>query len=285
MTSFVKASSRALKKIPIVRRPVLFLQRVIVASSYYKRPLIQMVRWFWRSRENTNFTYDLTEGNKDYMAAFISEITGKTFEEVRGYIRELEQDSWLVAHIKQMAHENAYGHVTDPEIWFCKRLGWYALVRAQKPAVTVETGVDKGLGSCVISRALERNEEEGRPGVYYGTDINPEAGYLFAGRLRKFGKLLIGDSLESLRNLKGQIDIFINDSDHSAEYERAEYEVVFEKLSAGAIILGDNAHVTDELLKFSLKHQRSFLFFQEKPRDHWYPGGGIGASFKKTSCR
>ena len=32
-----------------------------------------------------------------------------------------------------------------------RRLGWYALVRALKPRTVVETGADKGLGSCVLA--------------------------------------------------------------------------------------------------------------------------------------
>lgn len=51
-------------------------------------------------------------------------------------------------------------------------------MRATKPAVVVETGVDKGLGSCLLSAALTRNSEDEHPGYFYGTDINPKVGYL-----------------------------------------------------------------------------------------------------------
>ena len=81
-------------------------------------------------------------------------------------------------------------------------------------------------------------------------------------------------SLESLDN----IDLFINDSDHSANYEKAEYELVRSKLSPRAIVLGDNAHVTSELAEFSMLHGRRFVFFSEEPEDHWYKGAGIGIS-------
>jgi hypothetical protein len=75
--------------------------------------------------------------------------------------------------------------------------------------------------------------------------------------------------------------LFINDSDHSADYEYAEYEVINPKLSQSAIILGDNSHVTDKLSLFSRLQARNYVFFSEKPDQHWYPGAGIGISFRK----
>ncbi|MGH8488547.1 MAG: class I SAM-dependent methyltransferase [Gammaproteobacteria bacterium] len=85
----------------------------------------------------------------------------------------------------------------------------------------VETGVDKGLGSCVLA-ALLRHAAEGFPGRYYGTDINPAAGGLFCGEYARTGRILYGDSVRSLAQLDEPIDFFINDSDHSADYEALE---------------------------------------------------------------
>jgi hypothetical protein len=61
-----------------------------------------------------------------------------------------------------------------------------------------------------------------------------------------------------------------------------EYEVIKEKLTKNAIIIGDNAHVTDCLLRFSLKEKREFVFFKEEPEEHWYPGAGMGISVSKV---
>ena len=154
-------------------------------------------------------------------------------------------------------------------------------MRATKPKIVVETGVDKGLGACVLTAALMKNSEEGYTGYYYGTDINPKAGYLLSEPYSELGRVLYGDSIESLQKLNESIDIFINDSDHSAEYERREYETVQGKLAPAAIILGDNAHTNDKLLTFALATGRQFVFFQEKPLNHWYPGAGIGIAFPK----
>ena len=145
----------------------------------------------------------------------------------------------------------------------------------------VETGVDKGLGACLLTAALRRNATENHEGRYFGTDKDPAAGYLLSGEYANYGRILYGDSIESLRKLDGEIDLFINDSDHSSKYEADEYRTIAEKLSKDSIILGDNSHATDALLKFSLETNRHFVFFQEKPKDHWYPGAGIGISFKR----
>jgi hypothetical protein len=50
-------------------------------------------------------------------------------------------------------------------------------------------------------------------------------------------------------------------------------------------VLSDNADCTDELLKFALGTGRRFLFFAEKPKNHWWPGDGIGVAFSKAPAQ
>jgi len=169
-------------------------------------------------------------------------------------------------------------HCSDPVFRVGRRAGWYAFVRTLKPRLVVETGVERGHGALVLCSALMKNKSEGYEGRYVGTDIDPNAGFLFTSPYRECGEILYGDSIESLKNLN-DIDLFINDSDHSADYEYNEYLTVTDKLTPSAVILGDNAHVSDSLRRFSEKHGRHFLFFQEKPKQHWYPGAGIGISY------
>lgn len=47
-------------------------------------------------------------------------------------------------------------------------------------------------------------------GKYYGTDINPKAGYLLSGSYKEFSNILYGDSIESLASLDETIDLFIS---------------------------------------------------------------------------
>ncbi len=271
----MKKVLRALKHIWVIN----FIRRMMVATRYYNKRYPQILAWGFSSNEHTNFTYDLKEDNMVYLAQTISFVTKKDFKEIFNYINEANSDINLKKHISDATMASDERKFADKEVKFGKRLGWYAFVRALKPKLVIETGVDKGLGSVLLCAALEKNKAEGFEGKFYGTDINPEAGYLLSGKYSVYGKILYGDSIETLRGIKETVDLFINDSDHSAEYEYNEYETIKHRLTEKSIILGDNSHVTNKLSKFSLENNRNFVFFKEDPLNHWYPGGGIGISY------
>lgn len=268
---------------PLAARLFGIRSRFRTARSYFTGPLTQVLFWLFRSNEVSNFTYDLKSLNKCHLISLIASVTGKGYQEISTYVAELESDAELKRHIHDLTVSGKQKSYSDPEARYGRRLGWYAIVRATKPEVVVETGVDKGLGSCVITSALIRNESEGYPGYYYGTDIDREAGFLLRGKYAQYGKILYGDSITSLQRLGKKIDVFINDSDHSAEYEEKEYSTVSTNLGSHAVILGDNSHATDRLLLFALATGRQFVFFRETPENHWYPGGGIGIAFREKA--
>ncbi len=276
-----------MKKIilPILRilkrvRAINFLRRVFAASKYYNYRYSQILSWGVTSKEDTNYTYTLTEMNMLYLANTIAVVTGKTVQEVTAYIEEAANNQEIKQHVISITQASLERFSADLRCDFGKRLGWYAFARILKPKVIIETGVDKGLGGVLLCEALLRNKAEGFEGAYYGTDINPAAGYLITGKYATVGKLLYGDSIESLQKFPEKIDLFINDSDHSAEYEYKEYQTIASKLNPSSIILGDNSHVTDKLVKFSYEQGRKFVFFKEEPNNHWYPGAGIGISYR-----
>jgi predicted O-methyltransferase YrrM len=271
------------RRIPFVTRAYMAVYRLKFALSYFTSPLATLFVWVFRSRETDNFTYDLTPSNKKYLVCLLSAITGRKFAELQAYLEEIDSDDALRAHVFQATDKNKKIANADREARWGRRLGWYVLARANRPRVIIETGVDKGLGSCVLTAALRRNAEEGFPGKYFGTDLNPKAGYLLTGEYAKYGEILYGDSIESLEKLQCEIDLFINDSDHSAEYEAREYETITAMLSPNAYVLGDNAHVSSKLVEFALKTGRGFVYFHEKPLKHWYPGAGIGIAFPMRS--
>jgi predicted O-methyltransferase YrrM len=249
------------------------------ATHYYNAHYKNILKWTIESNEDTNYTYDLTDRNILYLANVLSVITQQPLDEVLKFISELRENEALKKFVIEMVQKSKFAHRADNRCDFGRRLGWYALVRITKPKLVVETGVDKGLGSVVLCEALRRNELEGYPGRYIGTDINPNAGYLLTGDFKIYGQILYGDSIESLNKLADPIDVFINDSDHSADYEYREYKAIEKNLTSKSIILGDNSHCTDKLAVFSREKNRKFLFFKEEPRNHWYPGAGIGFSY------
>ena len=246
----------------------------------YLRPASKLAKsWSRQHTDDSNFFYDLTEGNLQDLGQLLATVLKLSVQDIEDFMNELFQNVYLHDHISKSFSTNRT--MRDAKVAYGRRVGWYALIRAMKPRLVVETGVAQGVGAIIITSALKQNANEGFPGQYLGTDIDINAGELFVAQFREFGEILYGDSIESLKKITLPIDIFINDSDHSAKYEAEEYECVKNMLSKNAIIIGDNSHVTQELSKFSKRNNRSYIFFKELPVNHWYPGGGIGFSLPK----
>ncbi len=252
--------------------------RVVLVLRHLGRQSWLALRWLVRSREVTDFTYALTARNRGQLAAYLAEVAGAPLDDVLARMRELEEDMALRDHLSRVTADHPDRVFADAMPGYGRRLGWYVLVRLLRPRVIVESGVDKGLGACVLTAALVRNSAEGHPGFYYGLDVDPAAGWLLTGDYARHGWLLVGNSIESLKEID-EIDLFVQDSDHSALHEAREYETLESRLTEGALVLADNAHVTQELFEFARRTGRRFLYFAEEPEEHWYRGGGIGAAF------
>jgi predicted O-methyltransferase YrrM len=251
----------------------------LIALPHCLRQLAAMVRWAFSSKEHYNHTYHLTELNLQYLASYISVISGHKLADIQGYIRELEGDEVLRALLRERTLASPDRHNSDIEPRYGRRLGWYALVRATKPRVVVETGVDRGLGTAVIAAALMRNAKEGFPGVVHATDILPTCGHLFAEPYKSYGRILLGDSVELLKQFAEPVDIFLHDSDHRPEYEWAEFMAIEPRLHAASIVMSDNSQQSSKMFEFAQRIGKSFLYFQDQPKGHWWPGDGIGAAF------
>ncbi len=256
-------------------------RRLDAALKYVRGPIDCLDRWVRESREVSNYTYNLTAHNKRNLASMIAVVLNRDYGEIEGYIAEIDGDRDLAEIVVRRSESDRYFDTHDHSCLFGRRIGWYAIARALKPRVIVETGVDKGLGSITLAAALLRNEAEGKPGCQYGTDIVPGSGFLLCEPYSRVAQVLVGDSIETLKSFNQPIDLFINDSDHSPDYEAAEYDVIEAKLSPHAVVLGDNSHYTGALLDFANRTGRSFVFFQETPLNHWYPGAGIGIAFRR----
>jgi len=258
--------------------PILvFPYRFLLMSRHLFCHIKLSLAWLCRSREFANFTYDLTPANKHHLAWFISGICNVPVQEIESYFLELESNNYLRQHIETHLRANRRGKEINGQAFFGRRLGWYAIVRSIKPALVVETGTEKGLGSLVIADALIRNGG----GRLVTVDIESQSGLLLGGIWARVIEHLVGDSLAVISRL-GAIDLFIHDSDHSPEHELREIEQVAPVLSATGIVLSDNSHVTSVLSEWSSRHNRQFSFFAEKPLNHWYSGAGIGVSVKKS---
>src|SRR3974390_3423402 len=75
--------------------PYRFAQAVGCHASTFKR----MLSWVFTSREYTNFTYELTPRNQEYLAHTISIVTEAPYALAMRYIGEIQEDVEVRQHI------------------------------------------------------------------------------------------------------------------------------------------------------------------------------------------
>ena len=245
------------------------------------RLLKESVAWLGRSREHTNYTYDLTPRNHEHLVHWVSLVTRRPVAEVRGYLDEIDHDGNLRDHIRRATLNSPRRGLADREVRFGRRIGWYAITRALKPEHIVGTGTDKGLGSCVFAAALLRN---GR-GRLTTVDVNADSGYLIAGPYAGVIERRAADSLSVLPGLEAA-ELFLHDSWHTYDHEAAEYGA--ECLASQALVLSDNAHATETLVDWAMKSHRSFSYFARNlPTTGMQEPASVsrGCRSPKLSCR
>lgn len=275
---------QALKRLRKKFRKSFFVRtyrRLKFGFGYFKAGLWHLIHWSTKRTERTNFYYPLLEKNYRELTASLGLVFRESPEIFEGFVNEILFDQSVKSHLARWKIDRP--DLRDSTLDFGRRVVWYAVARHLKPQLIVETGVHHGLGAVVLCSALLKNKAEGFPGNYIGTDIDPSAGSLLSDPFDSVGKILYGDSLDSLEKIEDTIDLFVNDSDHSADYELREYCAIERKLSKSAVVLGDNSHDSDSLRAWSANNNRAFVYLREQPSRHWYPGAGVGVSVRLLS--
>lgn len=157
------------------------------------------------------------------------------------------------------------------------RIGLYALVRAARPEVFVETGVLHGLTSAFLLDALRRNGRgrllsvdlpsyaETGPANADGYDATlppgREPGWAVPDDLRDRWDLHLGASLDVLPRVlpADGIDAFLHDSEHTEATMRGELELAWEALRPGGLLICDNALDTSAFHDFCRRVAREPL--------------------------
>ena len=253
-------------------------RRYRFGKSYISKNSKLLRSWVWKNTEESNFYYELEELNELHLKTLLSYIFKVEPEVIQEFFNELKFDEELRSFISTRIREE-FGP-NEIIVNYGRRLCWYAIARLKKPKLIVETGIQHGVGALVLCKALEINMSEGYPGRYVGTELNTKFGFLLNDKGFDFAEIIYGDSISTLEAFNNQIDLFISDSDHDKDYEYREYLTVNKLLSNDAFVIGDNAHVSDSLVKYSVENERNFIYFDEWSKDHWYPGAGVGLSFK-----
>jgi predicted O-methyltransferase YrrM len=122
----------------------------------------------------------------------------------------------------------------------------YALARASRPSVIVETGVCYGVTSTFLLKAIQVNGQ----GVLHSIDLPPlgKGADDFVGRLvprslRPQWMLHRGRSQDLLPEIvqqAGTVDFFLHDSLHTYRNMRREFEEITPSLSTNAVVVADD---------------------------------------------
>lgn len=208
------------------------------------------------------FVDEFFSSEKEYRE-FVQEFEGEDIDEIRNDALEQFQ--------QMTAGDNIVGTVA-----MATAKDYYALIRKQQPDIIVETGVSNGLSTLSVLLALQMNEnghlysidypfradeslEEFRQETfdnYAGAAIpsDKEPGWIIPDQLRDRWDLIIGKSQRELPLLLSElesIDMFIHDSEHSHPCMMFEYELGYEWLSDGGILLSDDINWNDAFSVFT----------------------------------
>jgi predicted O-methyltransferase YrrM len=262
-------------------RVPLLLRKARLLAAYPKAVALHpgaSLRYLLRDREFTNLTYEID--NLEELVDFLAAGLDLSRETVAAYVEEPLADLALLELLRDALQKRPD---RNGEPRFGRRLGWYAIVRALRPELVVETGVHDGLGSALLLRALERNGS----GRLLGFDVDPESGWLVPASLRSRYELVLGDVRRTLpRSLASQaVGVFVHDSLHTYEHERFELETALAHADPGIVLVSDNAHATTALADVAREHRLRFALFRERPRDHFYPGAGLGMARSAAQTR
>jgi predicted O-methyltransferase YrrM len=135
----------------------------------------------------------------------------------------------------------------------------YAICRALRPRVVVETGVGSGVTTSFILQALAANDE----GRLWSIDLPPIGAEQFAGsfvpqHLRSRWTLLRGRSRDLLPPLLSGLpapDIFLHDSLHTTRNMTFEFQAAWQRMNAGGVLLSDDIHMSKAFARFTADKQ------------------------------
>lgn len=214
--------------------------------------------------------------NVDELARWLAGAFCREETEVRALISELEGDTEL----QRLLGRGLRLPGDHRPVEFGYRLSWYLIARLEKPRLIVETGIQSGLGSRLILRALQRNAAEGAPGELVSVDIAPKAGWLAEGSASTPWRRLTGPSASTLwATLAGRhVGMLVHDSPHTEEIQRAEFDFALAHADEQLILVdasgGETPVLSDLCQRLGVAHHA----FTEKPASGFYEGAGVACA-------
>jgi hypothetical protein len=230
-----------------------------------------IILWIFKSREYGGSNYITEPDNQIELCYIIANISNRRIEEIISYRDELAEDDEIKFKIMERISNSNEKYFHDPVLRIGKRLKFYLLVRALRPQLTIEAGVDRGLGALIIDRALQRNASEGYPGRYLGIEINRDKNILFIESVKpKFGTILFGDSVNEIDKIEEKIDLFFHETLSNSEHVKKQLTLVRNKMSDKGVITTPWSNY--DILQFSIDSGMNLLAHRDRPKIHWHDG-------------
>lgn len=259
-------------------RLLMMLPRAWMALKGTLPPLLQIFPWVVRSREYVNFTYDTTDLSQYALCAMAAQVAGVDIQQCRTYVRELLEDQELAGYLREQTEKSDRKWSSDAEFRPGKRLFYYVMVRARKPQQVVEAGVDKGLGAVIISKALQKNRDEGFAGEYTGIEFNTtQSCALYTAYPRRSGTLVYGSSPDVVRAFPQPINLFIHDTLNESGHVQKQFDALLGRLAPDGVVLAP--WTTQQLMDIATANGKRFLSHHEETKNHWYAGARLFAMF------
>ncbi|MCI4364633.1 MAG: class I SAM-dependent methyltransferase [Thermoplasmata archaeon] len=205
----------------------------------------------------------------------VAQLTGASPTDVRKWLGEL-RGARLAQEIRARCPEASGMGSPNAELL-------YVFVRAVRPRVIVETGVELGVSSAYFLQGLRDNNsgelwsidlptigpsgrlnQEGRLDRSHVGSVD-QVGKAIPERLRPRWHLSLGDARELLPSLDAPSpwDIFFHDSDHSRSHMLWEYQTAWPRLRPEGYLLSDDVPDNDAFLTFaSSVSGRPFLWLR-----------------------
>lgn len=205
--------------------------------------------------------YALKVIGREFLSAderFLASMLGTTTAEIKKFINEPFDNQKFLSHMKNCETILHGVNSIGGGLYRKTVLTQYAIVRALKPDIVVETGVANGISACYILLAMNANGK----GTLYSIDIadgshlppGKTVGWMMPDWLSSRWQVSLGDAKNLLPGLLKQlqaIDVFIHDSLHTYEHMMFEYQAAYPFIKDNGFLLSDDAVWNSSLLDFA----------------------------------
>lgn len=253
-----------------------WLEKARIVRSYgvsFRAAPLGVARYVLWDPEVGDFSYELD--NEGELVELLARSLGLAPAAIAGYLAEVRAEPALTRELSARVR----GRVNmKRRIGLGHRVAWYAVARAVKPRLVVETGIKHGLGALVLLVALEHNAREGSEGRLISFDPDPFSGWVVPDRLRHRWEPIVAATFDALEaTLAGEeVDLFICDTPPDYAIESFEMRTTLRHAAPGIVLIAANGDRTTVLPELAAELGGEYHYFAERPRHHIYPGAGIG---------